>query len=261
MKQSVYLGIDVGGSGIKGALVDLEHGKVTTERYRVTTPIPATPKKVSMAFKEVVDHFKYQGPIGVGFPAIIKNGVAHSASNIDDKWIGTNVQELFSSVSGNPVFVANDADVAGLGELKYGEGYNESGTVLFLTIGTGIGSALFIDGDLLPNTEFGHLFLKNQKQVAEKYTADSVRKKEDLSWEEWGKRLNEYLEHVDFLFNPKLILLGGGASKKYDKYANEIMIKTPIRTASLKNMAGIIGAASLAHRSGEVASLMPKTMV
>jgi len=244
MNDTQVLGIDVGGSGIKGALVDIKSGKLITDRFRIDTPKPAKPKAVAKVFKEVVNHFKWEGIIGVGFPSVIKNGVANTAANIDKKWIGTNVEKLFSEATGCSVFVKNDADVAGIAEMQHGIGKGKNGTVIFITIGTGLGSAIFNDGKLLPNSELGHIKFKGG--IAEHYAADSVRKKLDLSWENWGDRFNEYLAHLEFIFSPKHFILGGGASKKFEKYKHKIKIKTPVNPAQLLNHAGIIGAASLA---------------
>ena len=238
------LGVDIGGSGIKGAIVNVDSGIMLTERHRIETPQPATPKAVAKVFAELTQHFKWKGLVGCGFPAIIKKGVAHSAANIDKKWLGVNVEELLSKVSGCKVTVKNDADVAGIAEMAIGAGQGVKGSVMFLTIGTGIGSALFLDGKLVPNTEMGHLKFKGN--IAEKYAADSIRKKQDLSWTEWGKRFNEYLQHLDFLFSPDLYILGGGASKKFDKFSEHLEVNCPVIPASYRNKAGIIGAASLA---------------
>ncbi len=235
------LGVDIGGSGIKGAIVDTEKGVMLTERFRLDTPKPATPQAVAQTFRKVVDHFQWKGPIGVGFPAVIQHGVARTASNIDKKWKGTNAQLLLHETVGCPVTVINDADAAGLAEVKFGSGKNRQGFILLLTVGTGIGSAIINNGILLPNTELGHLRFKGG--IAEHYAADSVRKKEDLNWEKWGKRFNEYLQHVEFLFYPDLFVIGGGVSKKFQRYEQYLKVNTPVIPASLLNGAGIIGAA------------------
>ena len=243
MKEHIVLGVDVGGTGIKGALVDVKKGKMVTERFRLETPQPATPTKIAATFKKVVEHFKWKGKIGAGFPAVIKNGIAQTASNIHKDWIGTNAADLFSEISNCPVVVLNDADAAGMAEVAFGGGKEVAGTVILITIGTGLGSAIFLDGNLLTNTEFGHIYLKGQDQVAEKYASNTARKENDLSWRDWGNRFEDYLGHLEFIFNPDLFILGGGASKKYDKFKDAIRIKTPIKTAELLNEAGIIGAA------------------
>jgi len=248
MSKELMLGIDVGASGIKGALVNLKKGNLETERFRVPTPKSGSPEDIAEAFAEVVQHFNWNGPVGCGFPAIIKNGVAHSAANIDDSWIGVNVEEILGKACGCPVYVSNDADVAGIAEMEFGKGKNKKGTVLLITIGSGLGSALFYNGQLIPNSEFGHFYLKGQKKVAEKYAADSVRKKEDLKWDEWGARFNEYLVMMERLLSPDLFILGGGSSKKFDNYSDQITVNTPVKPAKLLNHAGIIGAGVLAYK-------------
>lgn len=246
MSQNHMLGIDVGASGIKGAIVDIKTGEFVGERFRIPTPSPSKPKAVAKVFKEMTEHFNWKGAIGVGFPTVIANGVALTASNIDEKWIGTNVEKLLSEATGCKVYVRNDADVAGIAELQYGVGQGKKGTIMLITIGSGLGSAIFVNGTLLPNSELGHLEFKGT--VAEKYAADSIRKKEDLSWDKWSKRFNEYLQHLDFLFSPDLFILGGGASKKFEKYKHNLNVKCPVIPAQLLNHAGIIGAASLAYQ-------------
>jgi len=248
MKEQIVLGVDIGGTGIKGALVDVNKGKMTTERFRLETPQPATPSNIAATFKKVVEHFKWEGKIGAGFPAVIKKGVAQTASNIHKDWIGTNAATLFSEVSNCPVVVLNDADAAGMAEMAYGSGKEVAGTVILITIGTGLGSAIFLDGNLLTNTEFGHIYLKGQDKVAEKYASNTARKENELSWGDWGNRLEDYLRHLEFIFNPDLFILGGGASKKFDRFRDSIQIKTPIETAELLNEAGIIGAAVRANK-------------
>ena len=248
-KNKYVLGIDVGGSGIKGAPVDIKKGKLLSERLRIETPQPATPKAVAKTFAELVKMHDWNGPIGCGFPAIVRHGVAHSAANIDKKWVGTDVEKLFSKVSGCPVKVMNDADAAGLAAVRYGAGKKMQGTVLMLTIGTGIGSALFIDGKLVPNTEFGHLFFKGM--IAEHYAANSVRKNLELSWEEWGKRFNEYLLHIDRILSPDLVILSGGASKRFGEYQHVITSEAKIIPSAMLNNAGTVGAAVYAWENLE----------
>jgi len=251
MSKKIILGVDVGASGIKGALVDMNTGKMTTERFRVPTPSPATPKNMEKAFSQIVEHFDYSGPVGCGFPAIIKKNVAKSASNIDKSWIGVNISETFGKAAGCPVFVTNDADAAGVAEMTFGLGKNKKGVVVLITIGTGLGSAMFMNGKLIPNTEFGHFYLKNQSKVAEAFAADSIRKKKDLSWEEFGKRFNEYLETLERITSPNLIILGGGSSKKFDLFKKKIKIRTEVVPAELKNEAGIIGAATYGYQKAK----------
>lgn len=235
------LGIDIGGSGIKGAPVNTLTGEMTTERYRVPTPQPSTPEAVADAVAEVVRYFKWQGPIGCTFPAIIKEGVAYSAANVDPAWIGTDVQRLIQGKTNCPVLVLNDADAAGLAELIFGAGRNKTGTVIMLTLGTGIGSAIFLNGALLPNTELGHLEIRGK--IGEHRASDKVRSDRQLSWKKWAKRVNEYLQRVEFLFSPDLFIIGGGVSKKYDKFFPYLELKAEIVPAQLRNDAGIIGAA------------------
>jgi polyphosphate glucokinase len=241
MKLKKILGIDIGGSGIKGAPVDTRKGKFMTKRHRIETPNPATPVAVAEVIKAIAKHFKWEGPIGCGFPAVVLNGVVKTASNIDKSWIETDARELFTKTTGLPVWVINDADAAGLAAVRFGAGREIRGSVLMLTVGTGIGSAFFTRGKLLPNTELGHLILNGQN--AEKYTSDATRKNENLSWEEWGKRFNEYLMEMERLFWPELIIIGGGMSKKMDKFRDQLTLKTKVIPATLLNDAGIIGAA------------------
>lgn len=236
-----FLGIDVGGSGIKGALVDVVTGTLVGKRRRISTPQPATPKAVAQCIVQLVEHFDYQGPIGCGFPAAIQNGASLTATNIDNGFVNIHVAQLFSQATNRSVKVWNDADVAGMAEMQFGQGKGKSGTVLMLTIGTGIGSALFVDGRLVPNTEFGHVLLHGD--IAEKYVSNRTRKEQDLTWETWGRRFDEYLHYINRLLYPNLIILGGGVSKKFDLFAPYFTLATPIVSAQLRNQAGIIGAA------------------
>lgn len=239
------LGIDIGGSGIKGAIVDTATGELKSERIRLVTPQPATPEAVAQTLKELVDQIGYKGPIGCGFPARVINGEVLTAANIDKSWINVKVEDLFSKVTGQKVFVANDADVAGLAELTFGAVKDYKGPVLFLTIGTGIGSALFINGQMYPNTEFGHIKFKGD--IAEHYCSDAVREREELGYKEWGERLNKFLEYIAFLTQPDFIVLGGGVSKKFDKYKDKLTLSTKVVPATTLNLAGIIGAALYAQ--------------
>lgn len=236
------LGIDVGGTGIKGAIVDVETGELVTERHRIPTPKPATPEAVSNTIQEMINHFNWKGLVGCGFPTPLQHGTCLSGGNLHEDWKGTNVTKLFHNKTGNEYSIVNDADAAGLAEIGFGAGRNKEGVIVMVTLGTGIGSAIFLDGKLLPNTEFGHIYHKNGG-VFEKYAADSVRKKEGLSRSEWGDRLHEYFEHMQLLLSPDLFIIGGGASKKLDKFEERINIKTPIVAAEAENEAGIIGAA------------------
>lgn len=241
--DSLVLGIDIGASGIKGAIVNVHSGEMATERFKIATPKPSTPSKVASEIVEMKDHFNWNGPIGCGFPALVKHGVAMTAANIDKSWINTNVEQLFSETTQTDVYVLNDADAAGMAEMSLVD-TDKEGTVLFLTIGSGIGSALFTDGSLVPNTELGHLKFKGG--VAEQYAADSVRKGEKLTWEEWAKRFDEYMHHLDLLFSPDRIILGGGSSKYFDDFSKWFTVNTTVLPATLLNNAGIIGAACYA---------------
>lgn len=240
------LGIDIGGSGIKGAIVNIRTGEFVGERHRIDTPQPAKPQPVAEVVAEIVQHFNYSGPIGVTFPAIIKNGIAYSAANVDEEFIGTDIASLIQDVTGLPAIVLNDADAAGIAEMHFGAGQGNLGTVIILTLGTGIGSAFFRKGVLLPNTELGHIFLRNGKE-AELYAADRIRTEEELGWGKWGKRVNHFLQHVDFIFSPDILIIGGGVSKKYDKFFPHIEVKARLVPAQLRNQAGIVGAALAAE--------------
>ncbi|GAA5215613.1 polyphosphate--glucose phosphotransferase [Corallincola platygyrae] len=239
------LGIDIGGSGIKGAIVDLTTGELASERHRIPTPQPATPAQVAETVAELVAHFDWKGPVGCGFPAAIQHGIARTAANIDKSFIGTDVASLFSDKTGCPCYVLNDADAAGLTEMRFGAGKNAEGVVLLVTIGTGLGTCLFSDGQLLPNTELGHIFLENGME-GEHYASSAVREREELSWGKWGKRFNVYLQQMEALFWPDIILLGGGASKKFEKYKDKIDVEAVVTPAASLNQAGIIGGALFA---------------
>lgn len=235
------LGIDVGGSGIKGAVVDVKTGKFSQSRIRIATPQPSTPKKVAGVISEIVDHFDWKKAIGCGFPAPIHNGVAMFAANIHDDWVGTNAEKLFSKKTGCPVTVLNDADAAGLAEMKFGAGRGRDGVVLIITIGTGLGTAIFVNGQLLPNAELGHLEIDCYD--AELRASDAARKREKLSWKKWAKRFNRYLLTLEKLLWPDLIILGGGVSKKADRFLPYLTVQAELVTAQLQNEAGIVGAA------------------
>ncbi|GAB4482146.1 MAG: ROK family protein [Anaerolineae bacterium] len=235
------LGIDIGGSGMKAAPVDTETGALLAPRYRIETPQPATPTAMAKVARKLARHFEWTGPIGCGFPAPIRDGVALLAANVDASWIGTNVSETFAEATGCPVVTINDADAAGLAEIRFGAGRDRRGVVLIITLGTGIGSALFINGQLVPNTEFGHIEMGGKD--AESYASDVVRKREDLSWKDYAKRVDEYLHVMEFLLRPELIIIGGGASKKHDKLIPRLTVDAEVVPAQLLNDAGIIGAA------------------
>ncbi len=237
------LGIDIGGSGVKGAPVNIKTGELTGERHRLSTPQPATPQAVAETLLSLVTHFDWAGSIGCGFPAVVQNGIARTAANIDKSWIDTNVEILFSEATGCPTRVLNDADAAGLAEMEFGAGKNSKGTVIMITVGTGLGTAIFTDGHLLPNSEFGHIMLNGK--IAEHYASDIIRKQEDLSWEKWAERFDNYLHNIEALFWPNLIIIGGGVSKekKWRKFSQNLTLRTEVVQAQLKNHAGIIGAA------------------
>ncbi|GAA3259080.1 polyphosphate--glucose phosphotransferase [Nonomuraea helvata] len=230
------LGIDIGGSGIKGAPVDIEAGELVEERLRIPTPQPSKPDEVAEAVETIIKHFGWNGPVGVTFPGVVKDGVVLTAANVDHSWIGVDAAKLFGGAT-----VLNDADAAGVAEMTFGRGRGKQGTVLMLTFGTGIGSALFTDGTLVRNTELGHLELHGKD--AEHRASARAREEHDLSWEKWAERVEEYLRHVEMLLSPSLIVIGGGASKKADKFLPHVHIDTPVVPAALQNEAGIIGAA------------------
>ncbi|MCB0085658.1 MAG: ROK family protein [Caldilineaceae bacterium] len=239
------LGIDIGGSGVKGAPVNVEIGEYNTDRHRIETPQPATPAAVAGVVKEIVNYFDLKGPFGCTFPAVILHGVAMSAANVDKSWIGTDAETLFREATGYPVCVLNDADAAGIAEMRYGAGRDHKGVVIMLTFGTGIGSAIFVDGRLVPNTEFGHVEFKGMD--AEHRASAQVRKDEDLSWKKWGKRVNEYLNYMEMLFSPDLFIIGGGVSKRHEKFFPYLTTRAEIVPAQMFNDAGIIGAALAAQ--------------
>lgn len=242
------LGIDIGGSGIKGNLVDAFSGELAAERHKIETPQPATPQAVAGVVAEMVEHFDYRGPVGCTFPAIVKDGVTLSAANVDDLWIGTNAEQLFEAASpGNAFTVLNDADAAGVAEVAFGAAQDRLGVVIMLTFGTGIGSALFLDGVLVPNTEFGHLEFKGHASV-EHWTAARVKKEEGLGWGEWAARVSDYIAYLDRIFSPHLVVCGGGVSRKWDKIGPCLDVPVETVPATLLNEAGIIGAAMAATR-------------
>lgn len=238
------LGVDIGGSGIKGAPVDVRKGILAGERHRIPTPQPSEPKAVARVVAQIAEHFDWQGPVGCTFPAIIKQGVAYSAANVDKSWIGANGQKLLQKETGCPVLVLNDADAAGIAEMEFGAGKGHKGTVIIITLGTGIGSAIFVNGQLVPNTEFGHMEVRGKD--AEDRASDRIRKEEDLKWKKWAERVDEFLGRMEALFSPDLFIIGGGVSKKHEKFLPYLSIKTEVAPALLRNEAGIIGAARAA---------------
>ena len=243
-------GIDFGGSGIKGAPVDLETGEFIGDRVRIETPQPATPEAVASVFVELLGRFPdSDGSVGVTVPAVVRRGVASSAANIDRAWIGTDADALFTDATGRDVHVVNDADAAGLAEVRYGAAAGRRGLVILTTLGTGIGSALVYEGVLVPNSELGHLEIDGED--AEKSAANSVREKQNLSYREWAERLTTYYRTLERLLSPDLIVLGGGVSKHADKFLRLIDIETEIVPAQLRNRAGIVGAALWAAEGGD----------
>ena len=241
------LGIDIGGSGIKGAVVDLETGQLATERHRIDTPQPSKPDAVAAVVTQLVKHFNWSGAIGCTFPAIVRHGVTMTAANVDKSWIGVQAEQLFAAATGNPVRLLNDADAAGIAEMTYGAGRGRGGMVMILTFGTGIGSAIFHDGKLLPNTEFGHMPMPMKGIIAEHYCSDRVRKAEDLKWGEWARRVSNYFEVLELLLSPDVIVVGGGVSKKAEKFLPLLKAQATLVQAELQNDAGIVGAAMAAH--------------
>lgn len=240
------LGVDIGGSGVKASIVDTQTGKLLDDRQRIPTPQPAKPKSIAKAVAKIVKNYNWNGPIGCGFPAVVQHGIIQTASNIDKSWIGVNAEQLFQEYTDCRTIVINDADAAGMAEMQFGAGRGNKGVVVIITVGTGIGSAVFTEGKLFPNTEFGQIYLDGH--IAEKYTADIVRKKLDLSWKKWGKRLDKYLQHLEMLVWPDLIILGGGISKKFEKISKYLTIQSKIAPAQLLNNAGIVGAALAAEK-------------
>jgi polyphosphate glucokinase len=234
-------GIDIGGSGIKGAVVDRRTGDLLSPRHRIPTPSPSTPHAVAGVVNQLVDGENWTGTVGVTFPAVIKNGVARSAANVDPSWIGTDVDKTFTEATGRDVTVLNDADAAGLAEVRFGAAKGVPGVVIVLTFGTGIGSGLFVDGRLVSNTELGHLELDGHD--AEKRAAASARENHDMSWSKWAHHMQHYLKHVEFLFSPDLFVIGGGVSKKPEKWLPHLKLHAAVKPAELLNNAGIVGAA------------------
>jgi polyphosphate glucokinase len=235
------LGIDIGGSGVKAAPVDTRRGALLAERVRLPTPQPSDVTSVVAAASEVAGQFAGYDRIGVTFPGVVVDGVIRTAANVDKSWIDAPAAQIFTEELGHPVTVINDADAAGVAEVTFGAGRDQPGLVIMLTFGTGIGSALFLDGKLIPNTEFGHIELEGKD--AELLASDRVREEQGMSWEKWATRVEKYLRHVEALLSPRLFIIGGGVSKKSDRFLPLLDIRTPIVPAMLLNNAGIIGAA------------------
>lgn len=238
-------GIDIGGSGIKGAPVDLTTGTLAAERVRIPTPQPSTPEAVAQTVGQILDEFGWTGSFGCTFPAVVQHGVTRTAANVDPAWVDCDAAAVLRTVTGRDGLVVNDADAAGVAEVEFGAAGSRAGVVLLVTLGTGIGSALIVDGHLVPNTEFGHLEIDGHD--AETRAAESARDRDDLDWAQWGERLTRYFTHVENLLWPDLIIVGGGVSKKYAKWSPYVSTRTPMVPAKLLNEAGIIGAALLAH--------------
>ena len=239
-------GVDIGGSGIKGCTVDLGEGRLLGERIRVDTPQPSTPEAVYAVVTDLVGRFGWTGEVGVTFPGVMKKGVAHTAANVDKSWIGTDIDaDLERRLAGGPVQTLNDADAAGLAEMRYGAGRDRPGVVLLLTFGTGIGSALFVDGHLVPNTEFGHIQVDGED--GERRASAAAREREDLSYPAWAKRVDRFLDVLEGSVWPDLVIVGGGVSKKADKWVPLLSTRTPVVAAQLRNDAGIVGAGLAAH--------------
>jgi polyphosphate glucokinase len=248
--MTTRLGIDIGGTGIKGAPVDTVSGELLAPRFRLLTPHPATPDAVAAVVAEVAAHFDWTGPLGAAFPAVVRHGVVETAANIDPSWIGRDASRLFSDTCGGaPVVVLNDADAAGTAEMEFGAGRGRRGTVVVITLGTGIGSAVFSEGVLVPNTEFGHLEMGGT--IAERRAADSVRERKQLSWSKWAGRLDEYLRYLEALLQPDLVIVGGGVSKKHERFLPLLHTRAECVPAQLQNEAGIVGAAVRAARVTE----------
>jgi polyphosphate glucokinase len=240
-------GVDIGGSGIKGAVVDLEVGLLATERYKILTPQPSLPVAVAAAVAEVVGHFGWQGPLGCTFPAVVQSGVARTAANVDNSWIGTNIETVVGVATGLPVTAVNDADAAGIAETNWGAAKGTKGLVIVVTLGTGIGTSLIYNGVLIPNSELGHIELDGQDY--EVMASAAARERESLSWDKWAKRLQRYFSALEALLRPELFVVGGGVSRRADKFLSMLELETPIVPARFQNDSGIAGAAYLASEA------------
>jgi polyphosphate glucokinase len=235
------LGIDIGGTGVKGAPVDVERGELAAPRCRMLTPQPATPAAVAARVGEVIAHFGYAGPVGIGFPGAVQHGVVRFAPHMDASWIGQDAQGEFGKVLRVPVAVLNETDAAGLAEMRFGAGRDVRGVVAMITLGTGIGTALFVDGVLVPNTEFGHIEIRGKD--AELRASELARQRKHMSWKKWARRVDEYLAHLERLVWPDLIIVGGGGSRHHEKFISRLTLRTRVVPAQLLNDAGIVGAA------------------
>ena len=241
------LGIDIGGSGIKAAIVNTKTGELISERHRIPTPKPATPEAVAKTVKEMIDHFKWDKAVGCSFPTTIVDGKCIHSGNLSKKWLNVKVDKLFKKECNLPFYVSNDADLAGVAEVSLGAGKGKKGVIIVITIGTGIGSGLFFNGRLIPNLEIGKM-LHTDGKIIEYFTADSVRKKEDLTLKQWALRFDELLEYARIVFSPSMIILGGGISKRYDEFKKYLETDVKVKVAQFRNNAGIIGAAMYASK-------------
>lgn len=235
------LGIDIGGSGIKGAPVDIQRGELVSKRHRIRTPDPSKPEAVAEVVAQVVKHFNWAGPVGCTFPAVVQNGIVRTAANVDPEWIDTDGRALLERHTGCGVTLLNDADAAGVAEMRFGAGRDQKGVVMMLTLGTGVGSALFSNGVLVPNTELGHIEIRGKE--AEDRASDRAREQRGWSWEEWARRVNEMVQRFEALFWPDLFIIGGGVSKEHERFLPLLTTRAPIVPAELRNEAGIVGAA------------------
>jgi polyphosphate glucokinase len=242
--MSVAFGVDIGGTGIKAAPVDVTTGQLTADRVKLPTPRPAAPDAVVAVVRQLIGNFGWSGPVGVTFPGVVTGGVVRTAANMDQRWISVDAAKVIAGATGAPVTVLNDADAAGLAEMKFGAGVGHRGTVLIITLGTGIGSALFYDGVLVPNTEFGHIEIHGED--AEKRASEHAREVQELSWGKWASRVDGYLDKIEELLSPDLIIIGGGVSKKSDRFLPRLSLRAKVVPASLLNDAGIVGAAMAA---------------
>lgn len=246
MSKNIALGVDIGGSGIKAAPVKLKNGTFTEERYRIPTPSPSTPDAIARTVAKCIARFEpgRKVPIGVAFPGVVQNGVVKTAANVDDAWIGTNLRDIIRDYAGHDVYVLNDADAAGYGEYKYGAAHGQDGVILMTTLGTGIGTALIVDGQLVPNTELGHVDIGGEE--AESFAAESARDRLGLDWDGWTKNLQRFYSEMEKLLWPDLIIVGGGVSKSHHMFLPHLALRAPIVPAELRNGAGIVGAAAWA---------------
>ena len=241
----ILLGLDIGGSGMKAAMVDSETGKLVSKRFRLDTPKPATPDAIADVVCKICNHFEWTGPVGVSFPTVVKKGKALLSSNLDKEWKKTKIDKLFKNRCGNDFFIVNDADAAAIAEMNYGAGRGQKGLVITITIGTGLGSGVYFNGTLLRNFELGRIYWKDG-EIIERYAADSARKRDDLSLKQWAKRFDKFLNHVEWTMHPDLFIIGGGISKKFDNFKKHLTAKTKVVVAESQNNAGIIGAAEFA---------------